>query len=71
MAAADEPAAFDYLYPLDAAIEEKIEAIAKRAYGADGVFLQPAARAKINVFNKAGLDRHYKSRLQESTDIPW
>jgi formate--tetrahydrofolate ligase len=57
VAAADEPASFDYLYPLDAPIEEKIEAIAKRAYGADGVFLQPAARAKINVFNKAGLDR--------------
>jgi len=25
-------------------------------YGADGVFLQPAARAKIQLFNKAGLD---------------
>ena len=29
----------------------------QNAYGADGVFLQPAARAKIGVFNKAGLDR--------------
>jgi formyltetrahydrofolate synthetase len=57
VAAADEPAGFDYLYPLDAPIEDKIEAIARRAYGADGVFLQPAARAKISVFNKAGLDR--------------
>src|SRR5471032_336513 len=57
VAAADEPAQFDYLYPLDAPIEAKIEAIAKRAYGADGVFLQPAARAKISVFMNAGLDR--------------
>jgi formate--tetrahydrofolate ligase len=57
VAAADEPARFDYLYPLDAPIEAKIEAIAKRAYGADGVFLQPAARAKIKVFDQAGLDR--------------
>jgi formate--tetrahydrofolate ligase len=57
VAAADEPSRFDYLYPLDAPIEAKIEAIAKRAYGADGVFLQPAARAKIKVFNQAGLDR--------------
>jgi formyltetrahydrofolate synthetase len=57
VAAAEEPAGFDYLYPLDAPIEDKIEAIARRAYGADGVFLQPAARAKISVFNKAGLDR--------------
>jgi formate--tetrahydrofolate ligase len=56
VAAADEPSAFDYLYPLDWPIEDKIEAIAKRAYGADGVFLQPAARAKIQMFNKAGLD---------------
>jgi len=57
VAAADEPSGFDYLYPLDAPIESKIDAIAKRAYGADGVFLQPAARAKIKVFEKAGLDR--------------
>jgi formate--tetrahydrofolate ligase len=56
VAAAEEPSAFDYLYPLDWPIEDKIEAIAKRAYGADGVFLQPAARAKIQMFNKAGLD---------------
>jgi len=56
VAAAEEPSSFDYLYPLDAPIEDKIEAIAKRAYGADGVFLQPAARAKIQLFNKAGLE---------------
>jgi formate--tetrahydrofolate ligase len=56
VAAAEEPSAFDYLYPLDAPIEDKIEAIAKRAYGADGVFLQPPARAKIQMFNKAGLE---------------
>jgi formate--tetrahydrofolate ligase len=55
-AAAEQPSSFDYLYPLEAPIEDKIEAIAKRAYGADGVFLQPAARAKIQMFNKAGLD---------------
>ena len=57
VAAADEPSTFDFLYPLDAPIEDKIEAIARRVYGAEGVFLHPAARAKINVFTKAGLDR--------------
>jgi formate--tetrahydrofolate ligase len=56
VAASEESSSFDYLYPLSAPIEDKIEAIAKRAYGADGVFLQPAARAKIQLFNKAGLD---------------
>src|SRR3954454_19621856 len=57
VAAAEESSSFDYLYPLDAPIEDKIETIAKRAYGADGVFLQPAARAKIQLFNKAGLHK--------------
>jgi len=56
VAASEESSSFDYLYPLEAPIEDKIEAIAKRAYGADGVFLQPPARAKIQLFNKAGLD---------------
>ena len=56
VAATEQKSDFDYLYPLDAPIEDKIEAIAKRAYGADGVFLQPAARAKIGLFNKQGLD---------------
>ncbi len=56
VAAADEPNEFDFVYPLDAPIEAKIEAIAKRVYGADGVFLQPAARAKVNEFTKAGLE---------------
>ncbi len=56
VAAADESNSFDYIYPLEASIEVKIEAIAKRVYGADGIFLLPAARAKIEQFNKLGLD---------------
>ena len=56
VAAADEPSHFDYIYPLDAPIEDKIEAIARRVYGADGITLLPAARAKIKAFDKAGLD---------------
>ena len=57
VAAADEPNSFDYMYPLDAPIEDKIEAIARRVYGADGIFLQPAAVAKVKEFNKNGLDK--------------
>jgi formyltetrahydrofolate synthetase len=56
VAAADEPNSFDYIYPLEAPIDVKIEAIAKRVYGADGIFLLPAARAKIEEFSKLGLD---------------
>jgi formate--tetrahydrofolate ligase len=56
-AAADEPNSFDFIYSLDAPIEAKIEAIAKRVYGADGISLQPAARAKVKEFTEAGLDK--------------
>jgi formate--tetrahydrofolate ligase len=54
-AAADEPSSFDYLYPLRASIETKIEAIARRAYGADGIFLLKTARERIDQFTAAGL----------------
>jgi formate--tetrahydrofolate ligase len=56
VAAADEPNSFDYLYPLDAPNEKKIEAIATRAYGADGVLFQKAAQEKIAQFEAAGLN---------------
>ena len=46
IAAADEPNTFDFAYPLDAPIEEKIRLIATRVYGADGVELLPAAKKK-------------------------
>ncbi len=55
-AAVDEPNSFAELYPLDAPIEKKIEAIAVRAYGADGIFLLKTARDKIAQFNANGLD---------------
>ncbi len=56
VAATDEPNSFDYVYPLEASIEAKIEAVAKRVYGADGIFLSPLARARIEQFTKVGLD---------------
>jgi formate--tetrahydrofolate ligase len=56
VAAADEPSNFDFLYPLEAPIEQKIEAIAKRVYGADGIFLLKTARDKIEQFKKTGID---------------
>jgi formate--tetrahydrofolate ligase len=56
VAAADEPSTFDFVYPLDAPIEKKIEAIATRVYGADGILLAKPARDKIEEFTKGGLD---------------
>jgi len=56
VAAAEEPNSFDFLYPVEASIEAKIEAIATRVYGADGILLLPAARARIDEFTRLGLD---------------
>jgi formate--tetrahydrofolate ligase len=72
-AAADEPNSFGQLYPLDAPIEKKIEAIAVRAYGADGIFLLKAAKDKIEQFNANGLDNlpicMAKTHLSLSHDV--
>ncbi|HZR92925.1 MAG TPA: formate--tetrahydrofolate ligase [Gaiellaceae bacterium] len=57
VAAAEAPSSFDYAYPLEAPIEAKIEAIATRVYGADGIALLPAAKDKIARFTRDGLDR--------------
>ncbi len=54
--AAATPAKPEYLYSLDQSIEEKIEAIATRAYGAAGVVLSPAARAQAERLERAGLE---------------
>src|SRR5438105_9779684 len=52
VAAAEQPSSFEYAYPLDAPIEAKIESIATRVYGADGIVLLPPAQAKIEQFTK-------------------
>ncbi|GIU95743.1 MAG: formate--tetrahydrofolate ligase [Gaiellaceae bacterium] len=53
--AAEQPSDFRFLYPLEATIEEKIEAIATRVYGADGVELSPVAKRKAAELAAAGL----------------
>jgi formyltetrahydrofolate synthetase len=55
VAAADEPHSFDFVYPLDAPIVDKIEAIATRVYGADGIFVLKTARDKIDQYERGGL----------------
>lgn len=54
--AVEQPKNFRFLYPLEASIKEKIEAIAKY-YGADGVDYEPEAEAKIERFTQLGFDR--------------
>jgi formate--tetrahydrofolate ligase len=56
VAATEQPSSFAPIYPLENTIERKIEAIATRVYGADGILLQPAARKRIDELEKAGFD---------------
>jgi formyltetrahydrofolate synthetase len=55
VAAAEQPSSFDYLYPLDAPLEAKIDAIATRVYGADGALLLPAAQKRVEELAALGL----------------
>ena len=55
--AAEQPSSFDFAYPLDAPIEEKIRLIATKVYGADGVDLLPAAKHKAAAFEQGGLGK--------------
>ena len=54
--AADQPSSYAPIYPLDAPIPDKIEAVCKRVYGADGVVFLPAAQQKIEQFTANGFD---------------
>jgi formyltetrahydrofolate synthetase len=55
--AADQPSSFSPVYPLEAPIDEKVEAICTRVYGADGVVFLPAAQEKIKTFTAKGFDK--------------
>ena len=53
-AAADEPSEFRMLYPDEASLREKIETVAQRVYGADGVDYAPAAARELDHFERLG-----------------
>jgi formyltetrahydrofolate synthetase len=53
--ACEKPSNFDFLYPLDVGIKEKIETVAKEIYRADGVTYTPEAEAKIRLFEAMGV----------------
>ncbi|MEJ2148572.1 MAG: formate--tetrahydrofolate ligase [Chloroflexota bacterium] len=52
--ACEQPSDFQFLYPLDWSIKEKIEKIAKDIYGADGVSYEPLAEEQIATYERAG-----------------
>jgi len=57
VAAAEAPSTFDFIYPLEAPIADKIEAIAKRVYGADGIYLLKTAKDKITQWEGTETER--------------
>ncbi len=55
--AAQQPSAFQFLYPLEMSIEEKIETICTQIYGADGVSFSAEATDKIERYTRLGYDQ--------------
>jgi formate--tetrahydrofolate ligase len=55
--AADEPSTFRFLYPLEATLREKIETIATKVYGADGVEYYPPAAEQLDSFERNGFGK--------------
>jgi len=52
--AAEEPSTFSFLYPAEASLREKIETIATRVYGADGVDYLPTAAKRLDQLEANG-----------------
>lgn len=48
---------FDFLYPSDLSIEEKMETIAKEIYGADGLEISEEAKKQMELYTKNGWDK--------------
>src|SRR5579862_6453060 len=57
MEAAEEESDFAFLYPDDASLREKIEAVATKIYGADGVDYSAAASRDLDNYERHGFGR--------------
>ncbi|MFH1566363.1 MAG: formate--tetrahydrofolate ligase [Gemmatimonadota bacterium] len=57
VAACNKTSKFDFLYPLNIPIKDKIQTIATKVYGAAGVDYLPAAEAKVQLYTELGLDK--------------
>ncbi|MBC7364636.1 MAG: formate--tetrahydrofolate ligase [Candidatus Aminicenantes bacterium] len=54
----EDAAHFDFLYPAEAPLLTKVETIARKIYGADGIKVETSARKKIDQYEKLGFG-HY------------
>jgi formyltetrahydrofolate synthetase len=57
IAACEKPSKFQFLYPLEMGIKEKIETIVREIYGGAGVEYLPEAEKKIALYNRLGFDK--------------
>jgi len=57
IAACEKPSNFQFLYPLDISIKEKIETIVKKIYGGSAVEYSPEAEKKIELYTRLGFDK--------------
>lgn len=57
VAACEKPSDFKFLYPLEQSIKEKIETIARKMYGADGVEFSEKAEQQIASYTRNGFDK--------------
>ena len=73
--ACNQPSKFEFLYPLDIPIKEKIEIIAREIYGADGVDYEPLAEERIQSYTQLGFDKlpicMAKTHLSFSHEPSW
>jgi formyltetrahydrofolate synthetase len=54
MAACEQPKSFQFLYPLDMPLEEKIRTIATKVYGADDILVEPKAKKQLALYEELG-----------------
>jgi formate--tetrahydrofolate ligase len=54
MEACAQPSPFRFLYPDDLPLTDKIETVARRVYGADGIDVSRAAKRQLDRFTRAG-----------------
>ena len=70
--AAEKPSNFEFLYPLDMSIKDKIGTISGEIYRADGVDYTPEAEEQIERYTRLGFDKlpicMAKTHLSFSTD---
>ncbi|MGA7193283.1 MAG: formate--tetrahydrofolate ligase [Anaerolineales bacterium] len=71
--AAEKKSNFQFLYPLDKTIKEKIETIAREIYRADGVDYSPEAEEQIARYTRLGFEKlpicMAKTHLSFTTDV--